>query len=136
MLRGILRLSTTALSPLLSSSNSGLKLGEEPRFFGTFQNRAKVVDSFCGDGSCLAGGFRKTVNWNLKGAGTLNGLLTAFEKNGHAICPCMEAPQDDISLRQTRIGWPCSLRSIAQSPSTISPRTRRFAADNPAVLTQ
>src|SRR5712691_1664834 len=64
------------------------------------------------------------------------GLLTAFEKNGHAICPCIEAPQDDISLRQTRIGWPCSLRSIAQSPSTISPRTRRFAADNPAVLTQ
>jgi len=35
---------------------------------GTFQNRAKVVDSFCGDGSCLAGGFPKTVNWNLKGA--------------------------------------------------------------------
>jgi len=35
---------------------------------GTFQNRAKVVDSFCGDGSCLAGGFLKTVNWNLKGA--------------------------------------------------------------------
>src|SRR5947209_15784834 len=68
MLRGILRLSTTALSPLLSSSNSGLKLGEEPRFFGTFQNRAKVVDSFCGDGSCLAGGFLKTVNWNLNGA--------------------------------------------------------------------
>src|SRR6266705_4124916 len=66
----------------------------------------------------------------------LDGLLTAFEKNGHAICPCIEAPQDDISLRQTRIGWPCSLRSIAQSPTTISPRTRRFAADNPAVLTQ
>src|SRR5712691_5000364 len=37
-------------------------------FLGTFQNRAKVVDSFCGDGSCLAGGFLKTVNWNLKGA--------------------------------------------------------------------
>ena len=35
---------------------------------GTFQNRAKVVDSLCGDGSCLAGGFLKTVNWNLKGA--------------------------------------------------------------------
>jgi hypothetical protein len=35
---------------------------------GTFQNRAKVVDSFCGDGSCLAGGFLKTVNWNLNGA--------------------------------------------------------------------
>jgi len=38
------------------------------RKLGTFQNRAKVVDSFCGDGSCLAGGFLKTVNWNLKGA--------------------------------------------------------------------
>jgi len=73
---------------------------------------------------------------NLHGILTLYGLLTAFEKNGHAICPGIEAPQDDISLRQTRIGWPCSLRSIAQSPSTISPRTRRFAADNPAVLTQ
>src|SRR2546430_7542498 len=38
------------------------------KLWGTFQNRAKVVDSFCGDGSCLAGGFLKTVNWNLNGA--------------------------------------------------------------------
>src|SRR5712691_6422415 len=34
---------------------------------GTFQNRAKVVDSLCGDSSCLVGGFLKTVNWDLKG---------------------------------------------------------------------
>lgn len=36
--------------------------------FGTFQKKAKVVDSFLGYSSCIAGGFLKTVNWNLKGA--------------------------------------------------------------------
>ena len=41
---------------------------ERKRKGGTFQNRPKVVDSFLGDSLCIARGFLKTVNWNLKGA--------------------------------------------------------------------
>ena len=48
MLRGILRLSTTALSPLLSSPNSSLKLGEEPCYLGRAPGLATDAESGTG----------------------------------------------------------------------------------------
>ncbi len=49
-----------------------------------------------------------------------NGLLTAFEKMDIRLCPCREPPQGGRSLRRTRMSFPCSCKSMAQSPATTS----------------
>jgi hypothetical protein len=50
----------------------------------------------------------------------IDGLLTASQKNGQAICPCLEPSQGESPLRRTRIGLPCSLKSMAHSPLTTA----------------
>lgn len=50
--------------------------------------------------------------------------------------PVPKASQGGSALRRTRIGFPCSLTSIAQSPWTTSVSRRWYETDKPVVLTQ
>src|SRR5262249_27026208 len=60
----------------------------------------------------------------------------SLSKNGHSIRPCPKPSQGGSALRRTRIGFPCSLKSIAQSPLTTSVSKRWYETDKPFVLTQ
>src|SRR5712671_1573707 len=72
----------------------------------------------------MAGFLRMVIRYGYNFMRYQYGLLTAFEKNGHSICPGREPPHGGMSLRRTQIGLPCSRKSIAHSPSTTSVKTR------------
>jgi hypothetical protein len=65
-----------------------------------------------------------------------NGLPTASPKMDIFNPPVPRVSQGASALRRTRIGFPCSLKSIAQSPLTTSVSRRWYETDKPVVLTQ